>query len=179
MEAVTYVTLTVENFNSGSLDYFIRRQEVKECWRRVGGKLVLLPVSYTEDWDLQERRKMAAAIREGLQNGCTAYGALHEGKLVGFAVLGQALFGKNRQYIDLAEFYVSEPLRGKGIGRALFGMACEGAVRAGAGKLYISAHSARESMAVYWKLGCVEAEEINQRLAEKEPCDVQMEYVVE
>ena len=31
-------------------------------------------------------------------------------------------------------------------------------------------------MAVYRRLGCVEAEEPNQRLVEKEPCDVQMEF---
>ena len=55
-------------------------------------------------------------------------------------------------------------------------MACQGARELGASWLYISAHSAKESMAAYRALGCVEAEEINWTLAKKEPCDVQLEY---
>ena len=55
-------------------------------------------------------------------------------------------------------------------------MACQGARELGASRLYISAHSAKESMAAYRALGCVEAEEINWTLAKKEPCDVQLEY---
>lgn len=34
------------------------------------------------------------------------------------------------------------------------------------------------SQATYKAIGCVHAEEINQKLAEEEPCDVQMEYVL-
>ena len=55
-------------------------------------------------------------------------------------------------------------------------MACAGARELGASRLYISAHSAQETMAAYRALGCVEAEEINWTLAKKEPCDVQLEY---
>lgn len=33
-------------------------------------------------------------------------------------------------------------------------------------------------MAAYHALGCVEAAEINRALAEKEPCDVPLEYVL-
>ena len=95
---------------------------------------------------------------------------------MGFAYLKTPLFGIGSRYAELSRFHVSEPWRGRGIGRALFAMACRGARELGAEKLYISAHSAREPMAAYRNLGCVEAVEINQALAEKEPCDVQMEY---
>ena len=57
-------------------------------------------------------------------------------------------------------------------------MACAGARELGASRLYISAHSAREPMAAYRALGCVEAVEVNRILAEKEPCDVPLEYVL-
>ena len=70
-------------------------------------------------------------------------------------------------------------LRGQGIGRALFRLACREARALGAERLYISAHSARETIAAYRAFGCVEAEEINWTLAKKEPCDVQLEYVLE
>ena len=51
--------------------------------------------------------------------------------------------------------------------------------RLGADKLYISAHSSKENQAAYKALGCVHAKEINPKLAEEEPCDVQLEYVLD
>ena len=45
----------------------------------------------------------------------------------------------------------------------------------GAGKLYISAHSAVESQAFYKSMGCVEAGEYNPEHVEKEPYDCQLE----
>jgi len=45
--------------------------------------------------------------------------------------------------------------------------------------LYISAHSSKENQAAYKALGCVHAKEINPKLAEEEPCDVQLEYVLD
>lgn len=63
-----------------------------------------------------------------------------------------------------------------GIGRELFRLACEEAHKHGAKKLYISAHSSKESQSAYRALGCVEAEEIDPVIAENEPFDIQMEY---
>lgn len=48
----------------------------------------------------------------------------------------------------------------------------------GADKLYISGHSSKESQAAYSALGCKHAEEINEILAEAEPFDVQLEYIL-
>lgn len=48
----------------------------------------------------------------------------------------------------------------------------------GAGKIYISAHASEDSQAFYKAVGCVEAKEINQAIAENEPYDCQMEYVI-
>jgi len=173
---ITYEKLSAGNFDTHTLDGFIRRQEVSECWRRVDGVWKLLPIAYVEDWDLPGRRKRAENILRGILGGGAAYGAWDQGQLVGFARLAVPRFGSENQYIDLAQFHVSLPYRGRGIGRELFGMACAGARELGASKLYISAHSARETMAAYRALGCVEAEEINRALAEKEPCDVQLEF---
>lgn len=65
-----------------------------------------------------------------------------------------------------------------GVGRQLFTRLCAEARRIGAEKLYISAHSSRESQAAYRKLGCVHAEEIIPAIAQEEPWDVQLEYVL-
>lgn len=178
MDTITYAELDSGNFLPTSLDSFRRRQAVQECWRRVDGALVLRPVAYTEDWGLGERRKIAAEILETLQRGGAAFGAFHRGEVVGFALLAGTLFGTESQYLDLVHFYVSEPYRGQGAGRRLFELACGKARGLGAQKLYISAHSARDSMAAYWKLGCTEAAEVHQGHAVSEPCDIQMEYLL-
>ena len=176
METIAYGKITAENFFPTSLDSFVRRQEVHECWRKVDGQWTLLPIAYVEDWGLEECRSFAQAVLRGIRTGGTAFGAWAAGQTVGFAFLAGARSGSAGQYIDLAEFYVSAPYQRRGIGRELFRLACRSARERGASKLYISAHSARESIAAYRKYGCVEAEEINLLLAEKEPCDVQMEF---
>lgn len=176
MSLITYGKLSEKNFFLESLDGFIRRQDVRECWRRVDGAWKLLPIAYIEDWDLEGRRRRAGNILRGIREGGAAYGAWAQGSLIGFARLAPPLFGSQTQYVDLVQLHVSEPFRNQGIGGELFRMACQGARDMGASKLYISAHSAKESMAAYKKYGCVEAVEINQALAEKEPCDVQLEF---
>ncbi len=175
---IIYEKLSANNFSVLSLDGFVRRQEVRECWRRVEGQWKLLPIAYVEDWALAGRRRRAETILRSIQEGGLAYGAWDQGSLVGFARLDPARFGSENQYVDLAQFHVSLPYRGQGIGRRLFSMACAGARELGASRLYISAHSAREPMAAYRALGCVEAVEVNRILAEKEPCDVPLEYVL-
>ena len=46
---IQYEKLNECNFGEHSLDHFIRRQEVQECWRRAAGQWRLLPVAYVED----------------------------------------------------------------------------------------------------------------------------------
>ncbi|MCM1289397.1 MAG: GNAT family N-acetyltransferase [Corallococcus sp.] len=176
MENIMYVEFTAANFYRNSLDDFKRRQEVKNCWRKVGNGYILLPVSYTEDWTLSERRNLAEKIVRELSSGSRAFGAIIDGKTVGFALIIGKRFGSENQYVDLAELHVSEPYRRKGIGKTLFQIACDAAKELGGTKLYISAHSAEESIAAYKSYGCTLAKEINRTLAEKEPCDLQLEY---
>lgn len=176
MDEMTVAPLTAENFDLCSLDKFIRRQQVRECWRRVGGALALRPAEYIEDWDLNQRREIAAEVLEAVRSGGAAFGALRGGEVVGFAVLAGERLGSRRQYADLSLFYVSEPFRGRGAGGALFRRACAAAREMGAERLYISAHSAREVMAAYWALGCVEAEEPDPHHVRAEPWDIQLEF---
>lgn len=175
MDEITYVPLTPENFTPLSLEKFIRRQHVQQCWRREAGTLELRPVDYVEDWNPAQRRGVAAEVLAAVRTGGAAFGAFARGEVVGFAVLSGKRLGSRGQYADLTLFYVSEPLRGRGIGGTLFRMACAAARERGAEKLYISAHSAAEVMAAYRALGCVEAEEPDPAHSAIEPCDVQLE----
>ena len=175
---INCVELTASNFNVNSLDDFIRRQKVSQCWRRDGEDYALKPVTYIEDWSLEERRQMAEKILNSLKGGSAAFGAVCGNEIVGFALINAGVFGSENQYIDLEEFYVSEPFRREGIGKALFNLACGAAKNFGAVKLYISAHSAMDSIAAYKSYGCVFAKEVNKILAEKEPFDLQLEFML-
>lgn len=104
------------------------------------------------------------------------FGAFKGTELVGYITLGKDFFGTRKQYLEVVEFEVSEPYRNQGIGKQLFQLACEAARKMNAKKLYISAHSSKESQAAYHKLGCTLAEEQNPVNVEKEPYDVQLEY---
>ena len=104
------------------------------------------------------------------------YAAFYEGSLKGFVSVERELFGGEQRYLDLSSIHVSRDMRHGGIGTKLFLAAVRWAGDQGAGKLYISAHSAAESQAFYRKLGCVEAEVYNQDHVMREPFDCQLEY---
>ena len=179
MNTITYLFLTEKNFNENSLDDFLRHQEVKECWRKnSNNEYVLVPNKYVEDWDLNKRKEVAREILNKIAGKGFAYGAFYEGKVVGYILISNEFFGGSNQYMELLLYHVSEPYRRRGIGKELFELACKTAKEVGAKKLYISAHPSKESQAAYRKLGCIEATEINQVIAENEPYDVQMEFVL-
>lgn len=165
--------------SSYSLDHFVRHQQVKECWRNVNGQLKLVPIEFEENWSVEQCQKIAADVALHMEKDQTAIGVFYGEEVIGFITVSHNIFGNTAKYVELVCFQVSEPYRGMGIGKALFYQACEEARRLGADKLYISAHSSKESQAAYKALGCVHAKEINQKLAEEEPCDVQLEYVLD
>ncbi len=179
MNTITYSLLTEKNFNENSLDDFLRYQEVKERWRKnSNNEYVLVPEEYVYAWDLNQRKGVARKILNVITGKGFAYGAFYEGKVIGYILISNEFSGSSNQYTDLLLFHVSEPYRGHGIGKELFKLACDTAKKNGAKKFYISANSSKESQAAYRKLGCVEAIEINEAKAEKEPDDVQMEYTL-
>lgn len=176
MDSIRIEKLTEDNFNSHSLDDFIRHQVVKECWRNVDGQWILHPIAFVEEWSLDKRREIASEIANNLHGNMIDYGAFQGANLLGYITIGTERMGTEKQYVQLVAFQVSEPFRGNGIGRKLFEKAVETAKEYGAKKIYISAHSSKESQAAYKALGCVHAVEIIPRIAEEEPFDVQLEY---
>lgn len=175
---IHYEKINEKNFNSHSLDHFVRHQRVRECWRNVDGQWKLIPIEFEENWTVEQCQKIAADVALRMGNDQTAIGAFDGEEVIGFITVSHNIFGNTAKYVELVCFQVSEPYRGKKIGKTLFYKACEEAKRLGADKLYISAHSSKESQAAYKAIGCVHAKEINQKLAQEEPCDVQLEYVL-
>jgi GNAT superfamily N-acetyltransferase len=142
----------------------------------INNKQVLVPNKFIEDWDLIRRRKVAEGVLKAIEQDAISYGAFFQDEIIGFIYLSNVSFGSSNQYVELLMFQVSEPYRKIGIGKELFKCVCESARLHGISKLYISAHSSKESQAAYRKLGCINAIEINKTIAENEPFDIQMEY---
>jgi ribosomal protein S18 acetylase RimI-like enzyme len=173
---IHYQRLNADNFTGYSLDDFVRHQTVTECWRKIDNDWKLVSNIYEENWSQVQCREIAEDVVHHINLDQTGLGAFDGERIIGFATVSHRLFGTAARYMQLVCFQVSEEYRHQGIGRKLFSMACEEARRLGADKLYISAHSSKESQAAYRALGCSFAEEINEELAAAEPFDVQMEY---
>lgn len=173
---ICFSRLDDKNFTGRSLDLFVRYQAVTECWRRIDGDWKLVPVLYEESWSLEQCPEIAENVRLHMNLDQTGFGAFVDGRIVGFATVSHHIFGSTARYAELVCFQISEEYRRQGIGKKLFSMACEEALRLGAEKLYISSHSSKESQAAYRALGCTPTEEINARLVAEEPFDVQLEY---
>ena len=173
---IQFIRLDDNNFTGRSLDFFVRHQAVTECWRRTDSGWKLVPISYEENWSLEQCRGLAEDVALHMNHDQTGFGAFIDGRIVGFATVSHHIFGVTARYAELVCFQISEDYRRQDIGKKLFSMVCEEAIRLGAEKLYISSHSSKESQAVYRALGCTPAKEINASLAAEEPFDVQLEY---
>ena len=171
-----YKRLDSNNFTRNSLDDFVRHQTVTECWRKINDDWRLVPNVFEENWSPEQCREIAEDVVQHISLDQTGFGAFDGGRIIGFAIVSHRIFGTASRYVQLVCFQISEEYRRQGIGRKLFSLACEEARRLGAEKLYISAHSSKESQAAYRALGCTPAEEVNEGLAAAEPFDVQMEY---
>lgn len=175
---IQYRELSKEELSRALFHGFIRHQNVTDCRRYENGKWVIKADPFVDDWTEEDYRFLVACLINTIDTGGFVYAAFCGGILKGFVSVEAAVFGGENKYMDLSSIHVSEDMRGRRIGRMLFFAAAEWAKRKGAGKLYISSHSAVETQAFYRAMGCVEAQEYNQEHVEKEPYDCQLEYVL-
>lgn len=172
---IQYRNLSENELSIDLFRYFVRHQTVTKCWRKEGGRWVVKDAPFIDDWKEPEYQFLVACLKRTVQTGGFVHAAFLDGNLKGFVSVEPGLFGGAHRYLDLSSIHVSEDLRGEGVGTALFLAAKEWAREKGAGKLYISAHSAVETQAFYKKMGCVEAQLYNKKHVEEEPYDCQLE----
>lgn len=178
---IEYRTLAPDGIVPALFNGFERRQEVTHCWRKdaASGQWTLKDIAFTEDWDEANFEELCGQLRGTLAAGGSVIGAFGlGGALAGFGSVENAPLGGKGQYLQLSQLHVTRGLRGRGIGAELFRRLAARAAALGAQKLYISAHSSRETRAFYARMGCVEAQEYDPRLTALEPCDCQLEYVL-
>ncbi len=172
---IEYRSLRAEEIRRELFQDFVRHQVVTKCWRREKGEWVIRDAPFVDDWTEEDYQFLVACLKNTVKTGGLVRAAFEGGRLKGFASVEPGLFGGEERYLDLSSLHVSEDRRGRGIGKSLFLAAKEWAREKGAGKLYISAHSAVESQAFYHKMGCVEAKVYHRGHAEAEPFDCQLE----
>lgn len=165
--------LSRDNFNEFSLDCYKRRQEVKRVYRKNCDEYHLVDKLYIEDWSLDEKRRIAAAISNPEH---ITYVALNGRQVIGFISLKNKLYGK---FCILDYLHVSEDYRGQGIGRKLFNLGKQEAEKNGAEAIYISACSAEETVAFYRAMGAELTDNPIKELYENEPYDLQMIFSLE
>lgn len=176
---MNYREIRTEELSRALFADFTRHQAVNLCRRRRGGKWVIEPDPFTDDWSEADYAELIFCLKRTLQTGGRVCGAFDEsGALKGFASVEGTFIGEKRNFADLSCLHVSEELRGRGIGRKLFGLCAEAARQLGAEKLYISSHSAIETQRFYAAMGCVDATEPNAEHAAREPFDCQLEYAL-
>lgn len=172
---IEYRRLCKEEINRDLFRNFIRHQNVTDCWRKENGKWIIKSDPFIDEWTEEEYHILVTCLKNTISTGGFVCASFCNGDLKGFVSVESELFGGEQKYLDLSSIHVSEDMRGKGIGKALFFSAKAWASEQGAKKLYISAHSAVESQAFYKAMGCVEAKVYNQKHVEKEPYDCQLE----
>lgn len=138
---IVYRPIEFSETEIGLFSSFERKQNVTDCWRKIEGKWRIVNAPFTDDWNENDYIVLTESLKNTVKAGGLVYGAFVDGRLKGFVSVDGAPFGKERQYADLMYLYVSRDMRGRGIGRRLFGTAKEYARKIGTEKLYISAHS--------------------------------------
>ncbi|WAG77878.1 GNAT family N-acetyltransferase [Metapseudomonas furukawaii] len=157
---------------------FERRQVVDRVLRRRHGRVVEDSDPFVDDWTEAERQQVKDDLLGCLaRNGILCLASSND-RVVGFACMdGQPVDDAGR-YHPLKEFHVEASARGRGIGKRLFAHCVDAARSRGFKRLYISSHSARETVLFYKSQGCRDAAWLFKEQIEREPFDYQMEYVV-
>ena len=160
-------------FTRDSLKSFQRYQEVKNVYRLQNGNLTLVYNPFTEDWDAARLIEKAEEILSGRYVTYCAY----EGNQVVGEIMLIPKPNKGRLIID--SFHVSRDYRRRGIGRALFEVARQEAMKMGAHALYASCCSSEETINFYSAMGFRLSSDPIPSLAEAEPYDLQMECMID
>lgn len=172
---IEYRKLSADELNRELFRDFVRHQKVTKCWRRENGEWVIKDAPFIDDWSENDFQFLVTCLKNTVNTGGLVCAAFLDGRLKGFVSVEPGVFGGEHRYLDLSSIHVSEDMRGHGVGKALFLAAKEWAREKGAGKLYISAHSAVESQAFYKAMGCVEAQMYLKKHVDAEPYDCQLE----
>ena len=108
MSKTEIIKLPDPRFHVYSLDDFIRHQEVTECWRNIDGEWKLLPIAFTEDWELEKCREEAAGITDRINRDLIAFAAVENDQIAGYITVVTKQIGSRKQYLQLEDLNLTE-----------------------------------------------------------------------
>jgi N-acetylglutamate synthase-like GNAT family acetyltransferase len=158
------------------LKNFNRYQETKKVVYKSGNQFTMKDDQFIDEWNETKKMEVVQSLIQCIDAGGIVVGAYYDNKLIGFASVEAERFGRDEEYMELSYIHVSNEYRSSGIGKVMFERCCLEAKKIGAKKLYIGAHPAEETQQFYMNIGCTYAQEINKKIYEKEPLDIQLEY---
>ena len=88
-----YKRLDNHSFTGHSLDDFVRRQTVTECWRKIDNDWKLVPNVYEENWSQAQCREIAEDVVHHINLDQTGFGAFDGERIIGFATVSHRIFG--------------------------------------------------------------------------------------
>jgi len=173
MTNITYRALTPDE--AGLIATIDRSEVIDGRYTVTAGRLALNPLSHVvTGWYPSEITDHTANIQRMLANGGRAFGAWHEGDLVGLVALDVSGVGGNPSVFQLEPLHVSAPWRNHGIGKALLAMVAAAARDMGATALYISSIPTRNSVDAYLRMGACLATPPDPVLYAREPEDIHL-----
>jgi predicted N-acetyltransferase YhbS len=175
---ITNKSLLLDELSKNFLTEFKRYQKTSRVLAKSKHCLTEKADYFIDDWNDEKKAYIIKELRQCVQSGGAVIGAFYEGKLVGFANVASVRFGENLDYVELPYIHVSNESRGSGVGKSLFYLCCEKAKQLGAKKLYIGTHPSVETQKFYKTVGCTLAKEINEDVYNREPLDIQLEYIL-
>lgn len=175
---INYKLMDISILQTTNLKKFNRYQETNRVWYKDNEQFRIKADHFIDQWDDDKKALVLQDLEKCIKMGGIVAGAFLEEELIGFATVEGELFGSKQEYRELTYIHVSNEFRNGGIGKNLFQLCCKKAKEIGTKKLYIAAHPSEETQHFYRKLGCTFAVEINQTIFDKEPLDIQLEFVL-
>ena len=117
---IIYKNLQENEISRELFRHFVRHQTVVKCRRKENGKWIIKDDPFIDDWSEADYKFLVSCLRNTAATGGLVYAAFCEGVLKGFVSVEPKLFGGNHRCLDLSSIHVSEDMRGKGVGTALF-----------------------------------------------------------
>ena len=151
---------------------------IHKAWREINGKRELVVIDWTDNELPNGLSWHIGHFEKSLLNGGRAIGCFSNDILIGYLVINSNIFGNSSKYVLLDQLFISKNYRNKGIGKNLFAIATELAKEFMAKKIYICAGSSEDTIAFYFKLGCIQATEVDEELYELDRNDYQLEYIL-
>ena len=156
-----------------------RTETIDRVYHVCDGKLCLKKEHWDEgEWSAEEKQRRIAGLQAGYDAGDILFGAFDGSTLVGLSVLDQCTLAQVPGRFNLAGLWVSQPYRGRGVGRRLVEWVMDKARELGAKTLYVSATSTENTVRFYMSFGFRLTDPVDRALFEIEPDDIHMEMTL-